>query len=108
MVPEGWIDTPFQCLPEATLGVVRAPSPGVLQPMQPPLPTLPGPSNTWAYSSGPGFPSQAGEMSDPDVSRVTPSRSEQCKQTLAPHAGDGTPWVQDVGGPSEQPTPSGS
>lgn len=49
-------------------------------------------------SLGPAFPSQAGEMSDPDVSRVTPSRSEHCKQTLAPHAGDGTPWVQDVGG----------
>lgn len=53
-------------------------------------------------SLGPGFPSQAGEMSDTDLSRATPSRSEQCKQTLAPHAGDGTPWVQDGSHQSHQ------
>lgn len=87
----------FRCLPEAALGVVCAPSPGVFQPMQHPLSTLPGPPSTWAHFPpavwGLGFPSQAGEMSDADVSRVTPCRSQQCKQSWVPAPGVGLALV---------------
>ena len=85
--------------------------------MQPPLPTLPEPSSTWAHLPpavwGLGSPNQAGEMSDTDISRVTPAdQSDVTKLGLGPRygprTGDGTPWVRDVRGPSEQPAPSGS
>lgn len=94
--------------PEAALGVVCAPSPGVLQTMQPLLPTLPGPSSHLSphpsANWGLGPPSQAGEMSDTLQTRAVetkPGPSPRC----GPHSGDGTPWVPDV---PEQPAPSRS
>lgn len=48
---------------------------------------------------GLGYSSQAGEMSDADMSRVTPCPSEQCRQSLAPVPAMGLTLVMAPLGP---------
>lgn len=106
---------PLGCLAKAAPGVVGAP---LLASSSPAAPSSHSPVASMHLGPPPlqfgrGCPIQAGEMSDTVISRVTLQiRAIQMRLDLGPRCGpgtgDGTAWVSDVRGPSEQPVPPGS